>query len=109
MIVTGNNVTSASALLGTPVLDAQGRSFGKVQELAVDVAQDAAHISALIVRRPGGERAFVYVHGLDLPRRAGGALRTSQELEGVGDLEDALLLERDLLDQQIIDVAVGNQ
>ncbi len=103
MFVTGSNTTSASALLGTIVLDAAGRSCGKVQELAVDVAQDATHISALIVHGRNG-RAAVPVHGLDLPRRAGGPLRTNVTPEPVDALEDALLLERDLLDQQIIDV-----
>ena len=107
MFATGTNATSASALLGTLVLDAAGRSFGRVQELAVDVGQDAAHVSALIVRGRNG-RASVPVHGLDLPRRAGGPLRTSatpQPLTAAGEgLEGTLLLERDLLDQQIIDV-----
>ena len=53
MFFTGSNTTSASALLGTPVLDAEGRSCGRVYELAVDVEQDAEHVSALIeaVRR----------------------------------------------------------
>ena len=107
MFATGTNATSASALLGTPVLDAAGRSFGRVQELAVDVAQDAAHVSALIVRGRNG-RASIPVHGLDLPRRAGGSLRTNATPKPLTTAEDglegALLLERDLLDQQIIDV-----
>ncbi len=105
MFFTGSNTTSASALLGTPVLDAEGRSCGRVYELAVDVAEDAEHVSALIVRRrPGGARAAVRVHGLDLPRRSGGALRATVALESMEGVEDDLLLERDLLDQQIIDV-----
>ena len=99
----GSHATSASALLGTPVLDASGHSFGRVQELAVDVAQDATHVSALILRGRGG-RVVVPVEGLNLPRRSGGALRTSAVPEPVNGMEDALLLERDLLDQQIIDV-----
>ena len=103
MFATGSNATSASALLGTSILDATGRSCGRVQELAVDVAQDASHVSALIVRGRGG-RASIPVHGLDLPRRAGGPLRTTVTPQAVNGLDDALLLERDLLDQQIIDV-----
>ncbi len=104
MQVRQRNTTSASALLGTPVLDSDGRSWGKVQELAVDVARDGGHVSSLILRRRGGIRTAVPVHGLDLPRRAGSALRTTVEPQPVGEMEDALLLERDLLDQQIIDV-----
>ena len=104
MRVTASNATSASALLGVSVLDGEGRSWGKVQELAVDVAQDAAHVSCLILRRRGGGRTAVPVQGLNLPRRAGSGLRTAVAPQPVGDMEDALLLERDLLDQQIIDV-----
>lgn len=104
MQVAGRHATSVSALLGTQVLDGEGRSWGKVQELAVDVAEDAAHVSVLILHRRGGARTSVPVHGLDLPRRAGSALRTTIEPEPVSEMEDSLLLERDLLDQQIIDV-----
>ncbi len=104
MQVVGRNATSASALLGTQVLGGDGRSWGKVQELAVDVAQDAAHVSSLILHRRGGKRTSVPVQGLSLPRRAGNALRTTVEPQPVGEMEDSLLLERDLLDQQIIDV-----
>lgn len=103
MFITGSNATSASSLLGTPVLDAAGRSCGRVQELAVDVAQDAAHVSSLILKGRGG-RAAVPVKGLDLPRRVGGPLRTNAFPQPIENLDDALLLERDLLDQQIIDV-----
>ena len=103
MHTVGSNATSASALLGTPVLDAQGRMCGRVLELAVDVSQDATRVSALIVKGRSG-RASVSVHGLDLPRRTGGPLRTPSTPGPVDDLDNALMLERDLLDQQIIDV-----
>ncbi len=85
------------------MLDANGRSCGRVQELAIDVAHDGGHVSALIVRNRTG-RASVPVQGLDLPRRNGGPLRTPAAPQPVNGLDDALLLERDLLDQQIIDV-----
>ncbi len=101
---TAKNSTSASSLLGLRVVDREGRSWGKVEELAVDVAQDAAHISSLILHRRGGERTSVPVHGMNVPHRAGHALRTTVMPHPLGEMEDALLLERDLLDQQIIDV-----
>lgn len=104
MLVIANHATSASALLGVSVLDEAGESCGRVQELAVDVAQDAAHVSALILHRRGKARTAVPVHGLGLPRRKGSALRTTVNPQPVGEMADALLLERDLLDQQIIDV-----
>ncbi len=103
MYAGGFNATSVSALMGTPVLDAQGRSCGRVQELAVDVSQDATRVSSLIVKGRNG-RTSIPVHGLDLPRRTGGALRTRVAPVPVEGMDDALLLERDLLDQQIIDV-----
>ena len=98
-----NHATSASALMGTPVLDAQGQNWGRVQELAVDVAHDATRVTSLILKGRKG-RTTVPVYGLDLPRRSGGSIRTPVAPEPVGSLDDALLLERDLLDQQIIDV-----
>ncbi len=101
---TLGNLTSASSLLGTTVLDEAGNSCGRVLELAVDVAQDAAHVSSLILHSRGKKRTAVPVHGLDLPRRAGSALRTTVAPQPVGEMEEELLLERDLLDQQIIDV-----
>ncbi len=42
--------TSVSSLVGTPVLDASGKSCGRVHEFAVDVARDANHVGALILR-----------------------------------------------------------
>ena len=98
------NTTSASALMGTSVLDAAGNNWGRVQEMAVDIAQDGlAAVTSLIVKGRRG-RTTVPVHGLDLPRRKGGPIRTPVTPEPVGNLDAALLLERDLLDQQIIDV-----
>ena len=104
--------TRAATLLGTAVLDAAGRSCGRVHELAVDVAHDTEHVAALIVRKRGSKRRqIVPVAGLAVPQRPGQPLRaaissgvvTAIELADVRWDED-LLLERDLLDQQIIDV-----
>ena len=97
--------TSAATLLGRRVLDGTGRSVGRVMELAVDAPHDTGHVSSLIVRRgPGRARLAIPVRGLGIPQRAGEALRSEAVPHTAEGLDEALLLERDLLDQQIIDV-----
>lgn len=87
------------------MLGADGKTLGRVQELAVDVLQDATRVYGMIVRKGlGSESVAVPVRGIQLPRRPGEALRTNSEPRPVNGLDDAVLLERDLLDQQIIDV-----
>ena len=104
MIVTADK-TSAATLLGRRVMTETGVSLGRVVELAVDTAQDAERITALLLRRGIGQaQVAVPVHGLSIPQRAGEALRTANPAEPLNGLDEALLLERDLLDQQIIDV-----
>ncbi len=105
MIAATDRMTSASTLLGTAVLDADGRSCGRVYELAVDRGHDGSHVSSLILRKGTSKlRRSVPVQGMGLPRRAGESLRIYVSPTTVEDFDDSLLLERDLLDQQIIDV-----
>ncbi len=97
--------SSASTLLGRRVLDLSGNSLGRVVELAVDTSHDTGRISALVVRKGMGQpQQSVAIDGMSIPQRAGEALHTGAMPQPVHDLEHALLLERDLLDQQIIDV-----
>ncbi len=87
------------------MLGLDGTSLGRVVELAVDTSQDTGRVTALILRKGAGRsRVSVPVHGISIPQRAGEALRTAATPELVDGLDHALLLERDLLDQQIIDV-----
>ena len=108
MSLMGNQRTSVSALLGAPVLDAGGRTFGHVREFAVAPMTDATRVQALVVRRshaPRGEQPFL-VPVSKLRRTAAGSLQmvggVMQPGDGAGDA--FLMLDRDLLDQQIIDV-----
>ncbi len=104
MIVTADK-TSASTLLGRRVLDATGRSLGRVVELAMETSQDSGRVSAFLVRRGLGRSPLALpVRGVAIPQSARDALRTGAVPQPVNGLEDALWLERDLLDQQIIDV-----
>ncbi len=100
--------TSVSALMGTSVLDADGKAFGQVREFAVAPLTDSSRVEALVVRLAHAKRkaqpSLVPIASLErgdlgqLKMIPGGTSR----MMDTGD--DFLLLERDLLDQQIIDV-----
>jgi sporulation protein YlmC with PRC-barrel domain/CBS domain-containing protein len=104
---TPANPTSVAMLVGMPVTNAEGRVIGRVNELAVDVGVDSTRVSGLLLSpRMGGKshRAMIAVKNLKPPRPTDKKLQTVVEPERVPSLSDTLLLERDLLDQQIIDV-----
>lgn len=103
---TATNPTTVAMLVGMQVVDASGRSYGRVQELAVDVGKDANRISGLLVSKGhgGNARSMVAVENLQKPLASDKRLRTTADPHPVPSLSDTLLLERDLLDQQIIDV-----
>jgi CBS domain-containing protein/sporulation protein YlmC with PRC-barrel domain len=102
-----NAMTSVSALMGAPVSDASGRTVGHVREFAVAPQADASHVQALVVRPVGtarGKRAWIPVDGMELTRASGLRLRPGAQEEPMPQEDTFLMLERDLLDQQIIDV-----
>jgi sporulation protein YlmC with PRC-barrel domain/CBS domain-containing protein len=104
---TATNPTTVAMLVGMQVVDASGRSLGRVQELAVDVGRDSNRVSGLLLSKGGHNKAhgsMVAVQDLDAPRASDKRLRTNSPPHPVPSLSDTLLLERDLLDQQIIDV-----
>jgi len=99
--------TSVSILVGMPVVDASGKSCGKVHEFAVSVDRDGAHVEGFILERKSGgkhERVLVPVGDITVPRLSDRVLRTDAPPTEHAKMQDYLLLERDLLDQQIIDV-----
>jgi CBS domain-containing protein/sporulation protein YlmC with PRC-barrel domain len=89
-------------LLGAPVLEASGAHCGRVREVALTPAEDRAHVSTLIVRTKTGDRLlpFSSVSSLNGGVRASSPVSDWSSVEAEG----LFLLERDLLDQQIIDV-----
>lgn len=89
-------------LLGAPVLEASGVQCGRVREVALTPAEDPARVSSLIVRTKQGDRILPF----SAVSSVNGGVRTiSQPSEWAPPQPDRLfLLERDLLDQQIIDV-----
>ena len=90
-------------LLGTAVFDTGGTHCGRVRELALAPQEDRAHISTLIVRTKSGDRMlpFSAIGSIN-----GGVYATTPASgwAAVEGSEGLFLLERDLLDQQIIDV-----
>src|SRR6185437_1302971 len=102
-----NVTTSVSALMGVAVADAAGRPVGRVHEFAVSPTTDASHVQALVLRGAGmgrEKRMLAAVIDLELNRNGGLRLRTGAVPTPMPEDDAYLLLERDLLDQQIIDV-----
>lgn len=93
-----------SDILGRPVADSTGAVVGRVREAALVPQEDPAHVAALLVKTRDGDRMLApqRVQRLDNGTlRAEGAVA---EWPRLVSSEGMLLLERDLLDQQIIDV-----
>jgi magnesium transporter len=89
-------------LLGAPVIEASGAVCGRVREVTLSPAEDPARISNLIVRTKQGDRMLPIAAVLSVN---GGVRASTRASEWVTPHADGyFLLERDLLDQQIIDV-----
>jgi magnesium transporter len=89
-------------LLGAPVTELSGAHCGRVREVALSPADDPARVSNLIVRTKHGDRVLPFSA---ISSVNGGIRATSPASDWVPPQADGLfLLERDLLDQQIIDV-----
>src|SRR5436853_901826 len=97
------SLVALSELLGATVRDASGTVRGRVREIAVAPQDHPTRIAFLIVRTPDGER-LLPVESL---KSAGVSVRAHTEVsawEKYAPSDGVLLLKRDLLDQQIIDV-----
>ena len=92
-----------SELLGQPVFDAVGAKVGRVREVAMVPQEDSTHVALLVVRTESGDRLLAtrQVQSIN------GGIRSSvpsTEWAAFSGSEGMLLMDRDLLDQQIIDV-----
>jgi sporulation protein YlmC with PRC-barrel domain/CBS domain-containing protein len=97
------SLVALSELLGATVRDASGTVRGRVREVAVAPQEHPTAVAFLIVKTPDGERM--------LPssslKSCGLTIRATDEVGGWDKYtpsDGLLLLKRDLLDQQIIDV-----
>jgi magnesium transporter len=90
-------------LLGAPVIDSVGQSCGRVREVALAPQEDRIRISVLIVKTKSGDRVLP----LQAVASINGGVRAATALADwvpTNSTEGLFLLERDLLDQQVIDV-----
>jgi magnesium transporter len=92
-----------SELLGATVYDPSGAATGRVREVALTPQEDRSRISSLIVKTESGNRVlpFASVSAINGGIKAATA---AGEWLPVNGTEGLFLLERDLLDQQVIDV-----
>jgi len=89
-------------LLGAPVYDPSGVS-GRVREVAMRPQEDPVHLAALIVKTRAGDRMLPFTSVISINE----GIRTAKpmaEWPSPAEAEGLFFLERDLLDQQIIDV-----
>ena len=92
-----------SELLGATVYDPSGAASGRVREVTLAPQEDRSRISSLIVKTKSGNRVlpFAAVSAIN------GGIRTTiaaAEWQASNGTEGLFLLERDLLDQQVIDI-----
>ncbi len=90
-------------LLGEPVFDLGGNRCGRVRELALAPQEDHARIAVIIVRTKTGDRLLPFSSVTSVNGGIRAATSSAEWLLGESG-EGLLLLSRDLLDQQVIDV-----
>jgi magnesium transporter len=97
------SIVALSELLGASVRDASGTVRGRVREVAIAPEDHPTRVAYLIVRTSEGERVLP---GSDV-KSCGATVRAGSDAsdwERYTPSDGVLLLKRDLLDQQIIDV-----
>ena len=89
-------------LLGATVYDPSGAA-GRVREMAMSPQEDRSHIASLIVKTKSGNRVLPLASVVSIN---GGIRATTSagDWSAVNGTEGLFLLDRDLLDQQVIDV-----
>src|SRR5579864_6918684 len=93
-----------SSILGASVYDSTGALAGQVREVAVSPRDDPNRISDFIVKTREGDRLMP---ARQVKAVLGSTIQvtgSAQDWPALGSSEGMLLLERDLLDQQIIDI-----
>src|SRR3954452_569852 len=97
------SVVALSELLGASVRDASGAVRGRVREIAIAPQDHPTRIAFLIVKTAAGERVLAP----DAISSAGATVRAAHDAAQWDEFvpsDGLLLLKRDLLDQQIIDI-----
>jgi CBS domain-containing protein/sporulation protein YlmC with PRC-barrel domain len=97
------SVVALSEMLGASVRDESGSVRGRVRDVAVAPQEHATRVAFFVVRTPDGDRMMP----ADAIRACGAIVRTTNASRSwleFSTSDGVLLLKRDLLDQQIIDV-----
>jgi len=94
---------SLTALLGTPVTDAQGHLRGRLKDIAVATGEDAGKVAGLVLKTRDGLRI---VPSQDVMETPAGTLelRSAGAMVPLADEGNYLYLQQDLIDRQIIDI-----
>jgi len=94
---------SLTALLGTPVTDAQGHLRGRLKDIAVATGPDAGKVAGLVLKTRAG---LCIVPSQDVMETPAGSLelRTARAMVPLKDDGNYLYLQQDLMDRQIIDI-----
>ncbi len=94
---------SLTALLGTPVTDAQGQLRGKLKDIAVATGPDGGKVAGLVLKTRTGLSIVPSQEVMETP--AGTLeLRSAEALVPLKDEGNYLFLQQDLVDRQIIDI-----
>ena len=94
---------SLTALLGTPVTDAQGHLRGRLKDIAVATGEDAGKVAGLVLKTRTG---LFIVASEDVMETPAGTLelRSSGAMVSLKEEGNYLYLRQDLIDRQIIDI-----
>ena len=94
---------SLTALLGTPVTDAQGHLRGRLKDIAVATGPEAGRVAGLVLKTRSG---LCIVPSQEVMETPAGTLelRTPSALAPLKDDGNFIYLQQDLVDRQIIDV-----
>jgi len=94
---------SLTALLGTPVTDAQGQLRGRIKDVAVATGSEAGKVAGLVLKNRNG---LFIVSAQEVMETPAGTLelRSGAELRPLKDEGNFLFLQQDLIDRQIIDI-----
>jgi magnesium transporter len=97
------NTLPLSELLGATVYDASGAASGRVREVTLAPQEDPTRIASLIVKTKSGDRVlpFSAISSIDTNIHTS---TSPADWPAANGSEGLFLLDRDLLDQQVIDI-----
>jgi len=94
---------SLTAMLGTPVTDAQGNIRGRLKDVAVATGAEAGRVAGLVLKTRQGLQIVSSDQVMETPSGTL-ELRSPAALHPLNGDENYLFLQQDLIDRQIIDI-----